>query len=292
MADGRGAAWRGAARLLRRCIGNHRILAGGTVLLLLILAALFAPQLAPLDPLDQDLVAQLQPPSWGDGGDEAHYLGADSLGRDVLSRLIFGTRVALIVALVAGVLTALLGTALGLAAGYLGGWVDLAISRAVDIWSSFPPILLSIMLVALLGTGLTSVLVAIVVIDWTRFCRVIRAETLKQRHMDYVDAALVSGLRPRSILAREILPNILPLCVVLLTMEMGIAIVIEAILSFVGLSISTDMPTWGSMIAEGRQVIYQAPWIMSSALAALLVSILGLNLLGDGLKAEFDPVLQ
>lgn len=292
MAEDRGAALRRAARLLRRCIGNHRILVGGTVLLLLILTALFAPQLAPLDPLDQDLVAQLQPPSWGGDGDEAHYLGADSLGRDVLSRLIFGTRVALIVALVAGFLTALLGTALGLAAGYLGGWVDLAISRAVDIWSSFPPILLSIMLVALLGTGLTSVLVAIVVIDWTRFCRVIRAETLKQRHMDYVDAALVSGLRPRTILAREILPNILPLCVVLLTMEMGIAIVIEAILSFVGLSISTDMPTWGSMIAEGRQVIYQAPWIMSSALAALLVSILGLNLLGDGLKAEFDPVLQ
>jgi peptide/nickel transport system permease protein len=292
MVESPGAAPRRAAPLLRRCVGNYRILGGGSVLLLLVLVALFARQIAPQDPLDQDLVAQLQPPSFAPEGDTAHYLGADSLGRDVLSRLIFGTRVALVVAVIAGPLTALVGTALGLAAGYLGGWVDVAISRAVDIWSSFPPILLSIMLVALLGTGLYSVLVAIVVIDWTRFCRVVRAEALKQRHMDYVDAALVAGLRPRIILAREILPNILPLCIVLLTMEMGIAIVIEAILSFVGLSISTDMPTWGSMIAEGRQVIYQAPWIMTSALAALLVSILALNLLGDGLKAEFDPVLR
>jgi peptide/nickel transport system permease protein len=281
-------ATRGA---LRRCAGNYRILGGGAVLLLLVVLALLADRIAPLDPLDQDLAAQLQPPSWS-GDPDVHYLGADSLGRDVLSRLIYGTRVALIVATVAGSLTALAGTALGLAAGYLGGWVDVVVSRAVDIWSSFPPILLSIMLVALLGTGLTSVLVAIVVIDWTRFCRVIRAETLKQRHMDYVDAAVVGGLRPRTILAREILPNVVPLCIVLLTMEMGIAIVIEAILSFVGLSIATDMPTWGSMIAEGRQVVYQAPWIMGSALAALLLSILGLNALGDGLKAELDPVLR
>jgi peptide/nickel transport system permease protein len=276
---------------LRRCAGNYRILGGGAVLVLLVVLALLADRIAPQDPLDQDLAAQLQAPSWSSDAD-VHYLGADSLGRDVLSRLIYGTRVALVVAAVAGLLTALAGTALGLAAGYLGGWVDIAVSRAVDIWSSFPPILLSIMLVALLGTGLTSVLVAIVVIDWTRFCRVVRAETLKQRHMDYVDAALVAGLRPRAILAREILPNVVPLCIVLLTMEMGIAIVIEAILSFVGLSISTDMPTWGSMIAEGRQVVYQAPWIMGSALAALLLSILGLNALGDGLKAELDPVLR
>jgi ABC-type dipeptide/oligopeptide/nickel transport system permease subunit len=285
MADGRRA-------ILRRCLGNYRILGGGTVLLLLMLLALFAGQIAPYDPLDQDLVAQLEPPSLAESGAAAHYLGADSLGRDVLSRLIYGTRIALIVAVTAGVLTALLGTALGLAAGYLGGWVEIAISRAVDIWSSFPPILLSIILVAFLGTGLYSVLIAIVVIDWTRFCRVIRAETLKQKQMDYVDAAVVNGLRPWAILVHEILPNIVPLCVVLLSMEMGIAIVIEAILSFVGLSISTDTPTWGGMIAEGREVIHQAPWIMTTALAALLVSILSLNLLGDGLKAEFDPVLR
>jgi len=146
--------------------------------------------------------------------------------------------------------------------------------------------------VALIGTGLTSVVVAIIVIDWTRFCRVVRAETLKQRHMDYVDAALIAGLKPMAILGREIVPNVLPLVLVLLTLEMGIAVIVEAILSFVGLSISTDAPSWGGMIAEGRQVVHQAPWIMASPLLALLATVLGLNLLGDGLKAELDPVLK
>jgi dipeptide transport system permease protein len=274
-----------------RLLRNWRVVLGGGLLLALVAAAVFAPVLAPFDPLDQDLGAQLAPPAWHFGVD-AHVLGTDSLGRDVLSRLIWGSRVALIVALVAGVLTALLGTALGLAAGFFGESVDAMISRLVDIWSSFPPVLLSIILVALIGTGLWSVVVAIVVIDWTRFCRVVRAETLKQRRMDYVAAAVVAGLNPRAILWREVVPNILPLMLVLLTLEMGIAVVVEAILSFVGLSISSDMPSWGGMIAEGRGVVHEAPWVLVGAMLALLATVLGFNLLGDGLKAELDPVLQ
>ena len=142
------------------------------------------------------------------------------------------------------------------------------------------------------GTGLSSVIIAIIVIDWTRFARVVRAETQKQRSMDYVDAAVVAGLKPLAILAREIVPNVLPLVLVLLTLEMGIAVIVEAILSFVGLSVSSDTPTWGGMIAEGRTVIHQAPWIMAFPMLALLATVLGLNLLGDGLKAELDPVLR
>ena len=270
---------------------NWQVVVGGALLLALLIAAVFAPQLAPYDPLDQDLGAQLAAPDWhfAAGG---HFLGTDSLGRDLLSRLIWGSRVALIVALVAGSLTALLGTLLGLTAGFFGGSVDALISRAVDVWSSFPPVLLSIILVALLGTGLWSVVVAIVVIDWTRFCRVVRAETLKQERMDYVAAAVVAGLPPRVILWREVLPNLLPLTLVLLTLEMGIAVVVEAILSFVGLSISSDVPSWGGMIAEGRSVVHQAPWILSGAMLVLLATVLGFNLLGDGLKAELDPVLR
>ena len=275
------------ARLWR----NWRVLAGGALLLLLVVCAVAAQRIAPYDPLDQDLAAQLAPPAWSLAPD-AHALGTDSLGRDVLSRLIWGSRVALTVAVVAGVLTALLGTLLGLAAGFFGGAVDAAISRAVDIWSSFPPVLLSIILVALMGTGLWSVVVAIVVIDWTRFCRVVRAETLKQRALDYVTAAVVAGLAPRAILRREVLPNLLPLVLVLLTLEMGIAVVVEAILSFVGLSISSDVPSWGGMIAEGREVVHQAPWLLTGAMLALLATVLGFNLLGDGLKAELDPVLR
>jgi peptide/nickel transport system permease protein len=276
---------------LRHALRNWRVLVGGALLVALILAAIFAPQLAPYDPLDQDLSAQLAPPDWR-FSDTTHALGTDSLGRDVLSRLIYGSRVALTVALVAGVLTALAGTALGLAAGFFGRWVDPVISRAVDIWSSFPPVLLSIILVALTGTGLWSVVAAIVLIDWTRFCRVVRAETLKQRRLDYVDAAVVAGLTPARILWREVVPNVLPLALVLLTLEMGIAVVVEAILSFVGLSISSDAPSWGGMIAEGREVVHQAPWVLVGAMLALLATVLGFNVLGDGLKAELDPVLR
>jgi peptide/nickel transport system permease protein len=275
----------------RNLLANWRVVIGGVLLIALVVAALFAKSLAPYDSLDQDLAAQLVPPDWHLGPD-AHALGTDSLGRDVLSRLIYGSRVALTVALVAGILTALVGTALGLAAGFFGGWADTAISRAVDIWSSFPPVLLSIILVALIGTGLWSVVAAIVLIDWTRFCRVVRAETLKQRRLDYVEAAKVAGLRPGAILWREILPNILPLALVLLTLEMGIAVVVEAILSFVGLSISSDTPSWGGMIAEGREVVHEAPWVLIGAMLALLASVLGFNALGDGLKAELDPVLR
>jgi ABC-type dipeptide/oligopeptide/nickel transport system permease subunit len=276
----------------RRLLRNWRVLLGGGLLLALAIAAVFAPVLAPDDPLDQDLAAQLVPPDWQFFSATAHALGTDSLGRDVLSRLIWGSRVALTVALVAGALTALAGTALGLAAGFFGGWLDALISRLVDVWSSFPPVLLSIILVALIGTGLWSVVVAIVVIDWTRFCRVVRAETLKQRGMDYVDAAVVAGLAPRAILWREVVPNVLPLVLVLLTLEMGIAVVVEAILSFVGLSISSDAPSWGGMIAEGRSVVHEAPWVLVGAMAVLLATVLGFNLLGDGLKAELDPVLR
>ena len=276
----------------RRLLRNWRVLLGGGLLLALAIAAVFAPVLAPYDPLDQDLAAQLVPPDWQVFNAAAHALGTDSLGRDVLSRLIWGSRVALTVALVAGALTALAGTALGLAAGFFGGWLDALISRLVDVWSSFPPVLLSIILVALIGTGLWSVVVAIVVIDWTRFCRVVRAETLKQRGMDYVDAAVVAGLAPRAILWREVVPNVLPLVLVLLTLEMGIAVVVEAILSFVGLSISSDAPSWGGMIAEGRTIVHEAPWVLVGAMAVLLATVLGFNLLGDGLKAELDPVLR
>ena len=276
---------------LRHALRNWRILAGGTILLALLVAAIFAPALAPYDPLDQDLSAQLAAPDWHFAPD-AHPLGTDSLGRDVLSRLIYGSRVALTVAFVAGILTALAGTALGLAAGFFGGWTDVAISRAVDIWSSFPPVLLSIILVALIGTGLWSVVAAIVLIDWTRFCRVVRAETLKQRRMDYIDAGIVAGLRPSAILWREVVPNVLPLALVLLTLEMGIAVVVEAILSFVGLSISSDTPSWGGMIAEGREVVHQAPWLLIGAMLVLLATVLGFNVLGDGLKQELDPVLR
>jgi ABC-type dipeptide/oligopeptide/nickel transport system permease subunit len=265
-----------------------RIVLGGGFILFLILIAIFAPLVSPFDPLEQDLLTATAKPFQEAG----HYLGTDSLGRDVLSRLFYAARVALTVAFVAATLACLVGTALGLAAGYFGGWWDRIISRLIDIWMAFPPVLLSILLVAVLGTGIHSVITAIVVIDWTRFARVVRVETQQQAKLEYVEAATALGLGRNAILWQEILPNVLPVVIVLLSLEMGIAVIVEAILSFVGLSVSTDMPTWGGMIAEGRQIIYQAWWVLAFPLIALFATVLAFNQLGDGLRKWLDPVLR
>lgn len=281
-----------APGVFARIAREPRAVISGLFIGFLIFCALFAPLIAPHDPLEQDLLLEKIPPVWQEGSDPGYLLGTDGLGRDLFSRLIHGARVSMIVAFVAGILACLLGTALGLLAGFYGRWVDTAISRLVDIWMSFPPVLLSILLVAVLGSGLHSVIVAIVVIDWTRFCRVVRTETLAQTKLEYVDSAVTLGMPRLRILYREILPNVFPVILVLLSLEMGIAVIVEAILSFVGLSVSSDTPTWGGMIAEGRQVIYQAWWVLVFPLAALFLTVLAFNQLGDGLRNALDPALR
>jgi len=265
-----------------------RVWLGGGFILLLVVVAVFAPLISPFDPLEQDLMLA----TLGPGQEPGRWLGTDSLGRDVFSRLVHGARIALAVAFIAATLACLLGTVLGLLAGYYGGWVDAVISRLIDIWMAFPPVLLSILLVAVLGSGLHSVILAIVVIDWTRFARVVRAETLQQARLEYVEAATALGMGRMTILWREILPNVLPVVLVLLSLEMGIAVIVEAILSFVGLSVSTDTPTWGGMIAEGRQIIYQAWWVLVFPLVTLFLTVLAFNQLGDGLRQWLDPMLK
>ena len=259
---------------------------------LILFAAVLAPWIAPKDPLAQDLFLGRLPPFWITGAEPGYYLGTDSLGRDVLSRILHGTRIALTVALVAGSITCVVGATLGLLAGYLRGWVDSVISRFIDIWMAFPPVLFSILLIAVLGPGLFSIIIAIVVIDWTRFAREVRAEAMAQGAMDYVASAQVAGLGRIGIMLREILPNVLPTIVVLLTLEMGIAVIVEAILSFVNLSISTDDPTWGGMIAEGRTSVHQAWWVLVFPLITLFLTVLSFSQLGEGLKDRFDPVLR
>jgi ABC-type dipeptide/oligopeptide/nickel transport system permease subunit len=270
--------------------GGARLWVGAALVAILVLAALLAPILAPHDPLEQDLLSAQLPPMWVQGGDPAYILGTDSLGRCVLSRLIYSARTAVMVALIAATLAALIGVTLGLFAGSFGGWVDQFISRLIDVWMAFPPVLLSIVLAAVIGAGLTSVIVAIVVVDWTRFARVMRAETMAQLTRDYASAARAIGLSRAKVLRLEILPNLVPLLVTLLAVEMGIAILVEVILSFVGISVAGDTPTWGSMIAEGRQIVYQAPWIMALPIGCIIASVIGLNLLGDGLRLALDPV--
>jgi dipeptide transport system permease protein len=276
---------------IRQPLGLRLYMAGGW-LLILASAALFAPLIAPQDPLAQDLFMGRLPPFWQSAAEPGFLLGTDSLGRDVLSRMLYGARLALVVALVAGTLTCVIGATLGLIAGYYRGWPDRIISRFIDIWMAFPPVLFAILLIAVIGTGLTSIIIAIVVIDWTRFARVIRAEAMAQGAMDYVASAQVAGRTRFGTMLAEILPNVLPTIVALLTLEMGIAIIVEAILSFVNLSISTDAPTWGGMISEGRISVHQAWWVLVFPLIALFLTVLSFSQLGEGLKDRFDPVLR
>ena len=283
MRDGRG--------MVKRPFGL-RLWLSGTWLSFLTIIAIFAPVIAPQDPLAQDLFLGRMPPFWMENAEPGYWLGTDSLGRDVLSRMIYGARLALIVALIAGGSTCLIGATLGLVAGFYPGWADRIISHLVDIWMAFPPVLFAILLIAVLGPGLFSIILAIIVIDWTRFARVIRAEAMSQGAMDYVTSAQVAGLTRFGTMMSEIAPNALPTVVALLTLEMGIAVIVEAILSFVNLSISTDSPTWGGMISEGRTFVHQAWWVLIFPLITLFLTVLSFSQLGEGLRDRFDPVLR
>jgi peptide/nickel transport system permease protein len=278
--------------MLRNLRRSPRVMFGGGIVAVLIVCALFAPLLAPHDPNHQDLLAQLLPPAWSAEGAAQHLLGTDNLGRDTLSRLIYGARVALLVAITASLGAMVLGTTLALLAGYFGGWIDWLVSRAVELWLSFPPVVLSLILIVGFGVGLGNVILAIILVDWTRFCRVIRSEVLVVRRQDYVDAARLAGFSHFRTLWREVLPAVAPLILTLLSLEMGIAVIVEAILSFVGMSVESTVPAWGVMIADARKDMYQAVWGMILPIGAIVVTVLGFNLLGDGLRRALDPKLR
>jgi peptide/nickel transport system permease protein len=253
--------------------------------------ALFCGVLAPHDPADQNLLSILTPPAWASGSDPQYLLGTDSLGRDVLSRLLYGARTAMIVALLASLGAMVIGSTLAHIAGYFGGIVDWLIGRLVDVWMSFPPVILSLILMVGLGVGLDRVILAIVLVDWTRFCRVLRSEVLVVTRNDYVAAARLLGFTHWQTIVREVLPATLPLLITLLSLEMAIAVVVEAILSFVGLGVGPDQAAWGQMIADARQNVYQSPWNLLLPIFAIFFTVAAFNLLGDGLRRTLDARL-
>jgi peptide/nickel transport system permease protein len=270
---------------------SGRVQIGLVFIAILAICAIFAPWIAPNDPNEQNLLSILTPPAWTDGGDAMFPLGTDSLGRCILSRLIFGTRVALTVAFTASIGAMIIGAILAHIAGYFGGWVDWLIGRIVEIWLSFPPVILSLILMVGLGTGIRNVVLAIVLVDWTRFCRVLRSEVLVLRRRDYVAAAQLVGFSHWRTITREILPGTLPLLITLMSLEMGVAVIVEAILSFVGMSVGSDTPAWGQMIADARQNIYEAPLNLICPVFAIFVAVFGFNILGDGLRRSLDTRL-
>jgi len=276
---------------LRRSLGSGRVLAALVLIFLVGGCALLAPVLAPHDPGEQNLLSVLLPPAWVDGGDAAFPLGTDSLGRCVLSRLLYGARTAMTVAIIASLGAMLIGSVLAHVSGYFGGIVDWVIGRAVDVWMSFPPVILSLILMVGLGTGLRNVILAIVIVDWTRFCRVVRSEVLAVMKRDYIPAARLVGFSHTRVILREVLPAVTPLLLTLLSIEMGIAVIVEAILSFVGLSVEADLPAWGVMIADARGYMYEAAWGLIVPVLGIFVTVLGTNILGDGLRRSLDPRL-
>jgi peptide/nickel transport system permease protein len=276
------------ANVLAHCLRSPRVLVALGMVLSIGACAIFAGSLAPHDPGEQNLLSILTPPIWQTGGDPNFPLGTDSLGRDVLSRLIYGARTAILVAFFASLGAMIIGTILAHFSGYFGGAVDWIIGRAVDVWMSFPPVILSLILMVGLGIGLRNVILAIVLVDWTRFCRVLRSEVLVVTRHDYVAAARLLGFTHCQTIIREIFPATMPLLITLVSIEMAIAVVVEAILSFVGLGVGANQPAWGQMIADARQYVYQSPWNLMLPIIAIFLTVTAFNLLGDGLRRTLD----
>ena len=277
---------------LEKLLKNRTGVAGLVIITIFVFLALFAPLISPHDPVENSLYDQLIPPMWEDGGTAKNILGTDDLGRDMLSRLIFGARVSLMVGLVSVGIAVIIGTFLGAIAGYFGGWPDNIIMRIMDIILAFPGILLAIVIVAYLGPGLKNAMVAIGVISIPRFARIVRASVLEENEKDYVLAARAVGARNRRILFNAVLPNCMAPIIVQASLGFGSAILDAAGLSFLGLGAQPPIPEWGAMIAMGRSMILRAWWVMTFPGIAILLGVLGFNLLGDGLRDALDPRLR
>lgn len=265
---------------------------GGLVILALVMTAVFTPYLAPHDPYQQDLIKRLLPPAWMEGGETKYLLGTDRLGRDILSRIMYGTRVSLAVGISAVLMQVIIGVGLGLLAGYHGGKIDAGISFVVNIMMGFPFILLVMSLVAVLGPSLENIIIALGLTGWPVFTRVSRIETMKLREQEFVLAAISLAFKTKRILIKHILPNLLPSIVVLATVEVARAIIRESLLSFLGLGIQPPTPSWGKMLAEGRDYMLIQWWIAAFPGSAIFLAALGINLLGDALRDVLDPRLR
>lgn len=268
---------------------SAKVLAGGAIVLTLIVVGILAPVLAPYDPNAQQLRAMVQEPQWFGG---IHFLGTDNLGRDILSRIIYGARVSLLVALAVVVISGFVGISLGAISGYFGGKVDFTIQKSVEVVWAFPPLLLAIAILAFLGQGLFNLILALVAQRWIQYCRVVRAQTLSLRNRDFVTATRALGASDRIIIWRHILPNLIQISMVIGTFAMASAIISEASLSFLGLGVPPDIPTWGTMLADGRIYISTAWWLALFPGLCIFLTVLGINLLGDALRDILDPRLK
>jgi peptide/nickel transport system permease protein len=264
----------------------------GSVLAALVLTAGFAPALAPHDPIAADITQKLIPPVWMDRGTWDHPLGTDRFGRDVLSRIVYGSRISLTVSLIAIGVAGTIGTALGLYSGYRGGWVDTLLMRLTDIGLSLPTILIAVVLVAVSEPSFRNVILVIALLLWPRFARQVRGETLGVKVHDFVALSVVAGRGSAWIIRRHIFPNVVPTLLVISTLQVGYVILLEGTLSFLGVGVPPPNPAWGLMIADGRGYLATAWWISLFPGLAMLLTVLAVNLMGDWLRDHLDPKLR
>jgi len=272
--------------------GNRGALYGLYFFVALVAVALLAPILAPHDPILQDRTALLTPPFWQEGGNVGYLLGTDAVGRDILSRLIFGARYSLFIGVVVVSISLIGGIVLGLVAGFFGGWIDTVIMRVMDVILAFPSLLLALVLVAVLGPGLTNAMIAIAIVSQPHFARLTRASVLGEKNREYVMAARVAGAGRMRLMFRTILPNCLAPLIVQATLSFSGAILDAAALGFLGMGAQPPTPEWGTMLAESREFILRAWWVVTLPGLAILITVLAINLMGDGLRDALDPKLK
>jgi peptide/nickel transport system permease protein len=278
-----------AARLRGRVLGNMSLVVGVGIVALIAIVAVFAPLIAPHDPYAQDLVHRTIPPVWYAKGSWAHVLGTDNLGRDYLSRMLYGARISLLIGLSVMLISGAIGTTLGLAAGYFGGKVDLAVTFLVTTRLAMPVILVALAVVALAGGSLFVVIVTLGLLKWDRFAVVMRSATQQTRSLDYVAAAQAAGASTARVVVGEVLPNVAPHLIVVATLEAASAILLEAALSFLGLGVQPPLPSWGLMIAEAKAYMFFSFWLIAIPGSALALLVFSINLAGDGLRDALAP---
>jgi peptide/nickel transport system permease protein len=270
-------------------VRNPAALAGAIILFVVVGAAIFAPWIAPHEPARQSLIRRFTPPVWQEAGKSAHILGTDQVGRDILSRIIHGARISLLVGVSAVVVSLTVGVMLGLLSGFLQGRTDTVIMTVVDVWLSFPQLLLALAFVAALGPSVITIIVVLGLTGWERYTRVVRAEVLALREKDFVEAARAMGGSSVRIVLRHLLPNTFSSIIVMSTLQVAQAILQEAALSFLGVGSGTAYPTWGQMISLGRDFVSVAWWLPTFPGLAILVTVLAINLVGDRLRDALDP---
>jgi peptide/nickel transport system permease protein len=257
------------------------------------LVAIFADVIAPYNPEIGVLGDRFRPPAWQAGGSQAHLLGTDHVGRDVLSRLIFGARVSMVVGFTAVIVAGIIGTGLGILSGYLGGWVDQVIMRITDTWLALPALTFAIFLAAVVGPSMWNIVIILAAVYWTRYARVIRGEVLSLRERDFVRLAIVAGCSKKTIMQRHILPNVVNSAIVLGTLMLGVVIVTEAALSFLGVGVPPPKPAWGLMLADGKKGLMAGYWWLTVLPGlCIMFMVLSANLIGDWLRVKLDPQLR